>query len=407
MPFTLTMPKLSPTMEEGMIATWHKKEGDRVEVDDVLFDVATDKATVEYQAIDEGWLRKIIVKDGQQAAVNQPIAIFTENQNESIEGYESPKEKNGAVAAPAPVTASAPSGASAPKAATAIPSPAQQPVQQGRILASPLAKKIAKDQNIDLSRIQGTGPGKRIMSRDLSMAAPASQPAVPAGTFVEEILTPMRKTIAKRLQESKATIPHFYVEMAVNAEELVKIREQLIKGDMKVSINDLIVKACALALRKHPVVNSGFNAANQSVIRYQTVDISVAVSVKGGLITPIVKHADFKNVREISAEVKALAARAKEGKLDPQEYQGGSFTISNLGMYGVTSFQAIINPPQAAILSVSAILDVPVVKNGAIVPGKVMNLTLSVDHRVVDGVAGAEFMKTLQTYLENPALLLI
>lgn len=389
MPFTVTMPKLSPTMETGTIAKWHKKEGDLVNAGDLLLEVSTDKATVEHTALDEGYLRKIVVPDGQDAQVNQPIAIFTESADESIDGY-------------------TPEGAAAVKtktetpeikAAVAAPSPAKE---QTRILASPLAKKIAKQQGIDLGNITGSGPRGRIVVKDLKQPERVS---LPSGTFEEIALSPMRKVISQRLLEAKTTIPHFYVQMAIDATHLVSFREQLLALDQKVTYNDCIIKASALALREHPVLNSGFNAANQSLVQYKTIDISVAVSVEGGLITPIVKHADQKNLSQISSEVQQLAKKAKEGKLAPQEFQGGSFTISNLGMYGVTQFQAIINPPQAAILAVSAILDQPVVKNGTIVPGKIMNLTLSADHRVVDGVAAAKFLNTLQKYLENPVAL--
>ena len=209
------------------------------------------------------------------------------------------------------------------------------------------------------------------------------------------------------MQESKSFIPHFYAQQTVNAEPLHLFRDQLRNLDLKLSFNDFVVKACALALRKHPVINSGFNSVNNTVVHFKTIDISVAVSVAAGLITPIIRHADYKNLGEISLEIRNLAKRAKEGKLEPQEYKGGSFTISNLGMYGTTNFQAIINPPQAAILAVGGILDIPVVKNGAVVPGKIMNMTISADHRVIDGVAAAEFLKTIQAYLENPVSLLM
>ena len=225
--------------------------------------------------------------------------------------------------------------------------------------------------------------------------------------YEEESLTPIRKVIAQRLQEAKSFIPHFYVSQEIKAEALFEIREQLRNWEIKLTYNDFVVRACALALRKHPNVNSGFNTANNSLIRFKTIDIAIAVSIPIGLITPIVRHADYKNLGELSTEVRQLAKRAKDGKLDPQEYKGGSFTISNLGMYGITDFQAIINPPHAAILAVSGILDRPVIRNGNVVPGKVMNMTLSADHRVVDGVAAAQFLKTVQAYLENPAGLLL
>jgi pyruvate dehydrogenase E2 component (dihydrolipoamide acetyltransferase) len=435
MPFTLTMPKLSPTMEEGTIVKWNKKIGDFVEADTVLMEVATDKATVEHNALDSGWLRKILVPEGQSAIVNQAIAIFTENKDESIDSYQptgvSPSKPQ---AKPAEATISAPESK---EAATPTANPNRGTLQQPsftpepplakyefqlptekieeHLAASPLARKLAKEKGLDLSTVKGSGPGHRIVSRDLERAQPSGtvafgrreSPTDIPGSYEEESLSPMRKVIGQRLQESKSFIPHFYVQQIIDAQALVSMREQLINLDIKLTINDFVVRACALALRMHPTVNCGFNSVNQSVIRFKTIDISIAVSVSGGLITPIVRHADYKNLGELSTEIRHLAKRAKEGKLEQQEYKGGSFTVSNLGMFGVSDLQAIINPPQAAILAVSGIQDTPVVKNGAVVPGKTMSLSLSVDHRVIDGVAAAEFMKTLKKLLENPAGLAI
>ncbi len=430
MPFTLKMPKLSPTMEAGTIVKWHKNEGDFVEANDLLLEVATDKATVEYNALDSGWLRKIILKANGEANVNQPIAIFTETKEESIEGYKPEGEIVKTIAA-APIEEASPT----PSAAPLQPAPAmttRQPAfvpeaplsnytfsrpesSEGRIKSSPLARKLAKEKGLDLSTVKGSGPGNRVVSRDLSRAQPAgivsfgnhARPTEIPGSYVEETMTPMRKVISQRLQEAKSFIPHFYVSVKIDAEPLVKAREQLKHLEIKATFNDFIVRACALTLRKHSNVNSGFNSATNSIIRFKTIDIAIAVSLPNGLITPIIRHADYKNIGEISTEVKALATRAKEGKLDAHEYKGGSFTISNLGMYGVSDFMAIINPPQAAILAVSGMHHVPVVRHGQIVPGTEMTLTLSGDHRVIDGVTGAEFLLTLQKFLENPASLLI
>lgn len=435
MPFTLTMPKLSPTMEEGTIAKWHKKVGDFIEADELLFEVATDKATVEYHALDSGWIRKILVNDAQEAIVNQPIAILTEEKDESIENYQPEGASVKAQAAPNPETElskneevkvqpaeTATVSLAAVRQPTFIPEPPLQTTEfwrpegdSSRIKASPLAKKLAKDRGLDLSTVKGSGPGNRIVSSDLVKAQPSGvavfgsneRPTEAPGTYAEEPLTPMRKVISQRLQEAKSYIPHFYVSLKINAQPMMDIREQLKNHEVKVTFNDFIVRASALALRKHPNINSGFNSATNSIVRFKTIDISIAVSLPAGLITPIVRHADFKNLGELSVEVKELAARAKEGKLEAHEYKGGSFTISNLGMYGVSEFIAIINPPQAAILAVSGILPVPVIKNGQIVPGNEMTLTLSGDHRVIDGVAGAEFLKTLQKLLENPSILLV
>jgi len=434
MPFTVTMPKLSPTMEEGTIAKWHKKEGDQVESGDLLIEVATDKATVEYNALDGGWLKKILIPEGKGAIVNQAIAIFTEEAKESIDGYkptgvqpEKPQPKKEAVVSDEQSVATKEhaeqrSGASY-RQPDFIP---EQPLTNyqfespevaanKRIAASPLAKKLAKEKGLDLSTLKGSGPSGRIVSKDLERAQPSGTvafsrreaPQDAPGSYEEVALTPIRKVIAQRLQESKSFIPHFYVQQTVDAQPLIAIRDQLAAFEVKVTFNDLIVRAAALALTEHPNINSGFNSANQSIIMFKTIDISIAVSLPTGLITPIVRHADFKNVGEISLEIKNLAKRAKEGKLEPHEYKGGSFTVSNLGMYGVTDFQAIINPPQAAILAVSGILDTPVIKNGQVVPGKTMNLTLSVDHRVIDGAAAADFMKTLKRIVENPAVVLV
>lgn len=429
MPFTLTMPKLSPTMDEGSIVKWHKKVGEKVEAGDLLMEVATDKATVEYNAIDEGWLRAILIKEGGEAKVNQPVAIFTAKKEESIEGYkpegEMPAAPKPAVKEEVAVSAAAP----ASKAAVGMSQPAFVPeaplanyefeavteTAGLRVLSSPLARKIAKEKGLDVSTVKGTGPHHRVMSRDLDKAQPAGTvafghrelPELPPGTYEEEQLTPMRKIVGQRLQESKTFIPHFYVSQDINALPMSELREQLKSYGVKVSFNDFIVRATALALRKHPIINSGFNSVTQSIIRFKTIDISIAVSLEGGLITPIVRHADYKNLGEIGVEVKSLAHKAREGKLQPHEYKGGSFTVSNLGMFGVSSFVAVINPPQASILAVSGIQERPVVKEGAVVPGKVISLTLSSDHRVVDGVDAAQFLQTLKQYLENPAGLLV
>lgn len=441
MPLTLTMPKLSPTMDTGVLVKWHKKEGDHVQPGDLLFEVATDKATVEHLALDEGWLRKILVQEGEEAAINQPLAILTEEKEESIAGYQpqgsaplslekekkreepqasqapTPEEKKGEEALMPP-----PRGAfmAPPRFAPEVPLENYSfefPSKEGgkRLLASPLAKKLAKEKGLDLSTIKGSGPHQRIMSRDLDKAQPASPisffprevPSLPPGTYEEIPLSPMRKVIAQRLQEAKAFIPHFYVTMEVDAEPLVALREQLKNYEMKFSVNDFIIKACAFALRGHPEMNRGFHAVNQTLIQFKTIDIAVAVSVEGGLMTPLIRHADYKNLGELAAEMRRLIQRAREGRLEPGEYKGGSFTLSNLGMYGVTEFQAILNPPQAAILAVGGIQEVPVVRQGRVVPGKTLHLTLSVDHRVVDGAVAALFLQTVKKNLENPSILLM
>jgi len=430
MPFTVTMPKLSPTMEEGAIAKWHKKVGDFVKVGELLFEVATDKATVEYNAYDEGYLRKILVADGGHAVINQAVAIFSVKKDESIEGY---KPEGVTMAAAKPVEKHV-SEAKTVSATTTVPATTmQQPAfvpepplehyafgfptgtPKPRTPASPLAKKLAKEKGLDLSSVKGTGPHGRVTSHDLDLAQPDQAvsfgkrelPAEVPGSYEEIAMSPMRKAIATRLQQSKSFIPHFYVRQEIDAEALLQAVEQLKNGGVKVTINTFIVRAVALALKQHPGVNSGFNSVTQSIIRFKTVDVAVAVSIDAGLITPIVRHADYKNLGELSAEIKDLATRAKAGKLQPEEYKGGSFTVSNLGMFGVSDFVAIINPPQAAILAVAGIEECVRVKAGVPAVGKRMNLTLSADHRVVDGADGAKFLKDVQKYLENPALLVV
>jgi len=424
------MPKLSPTMEEGTLVKWHKKVGDQVKAGDLLIEVATDKATVEFNAIDPGFLREIIVQEGGEAVVNQPIAVMSEKKDENLNGY----KPEGI----APKTAEAPKEAAKnpsetpsqiqpqPKAAAQPIFAAEAPLEnytfnrprgaiEERHKASPAARRVAQEKGLDITSVKGSGPDGRVMTRDLETAQPAGkvtfthrdEPTEKPGAFELEKLSQMRKVIAQRLQEAKTYLPHFYVTLTIDAEPLEALRDQLRNLDIKLTYNDFIVRACALALRQHPNVNSGYDSANQAIIRFKTIDVCVAVSIPTGLITPIIRHADYKSVGELSAEVRHLAKRAKEGKLDSHEYKGGSFTISNLGMYGVTEFQAILNPPQAAILAVGGLLEVPVVRNGVVVPGKIMNLTLSSDHRVVDGVAAAEFLKTVQGFLENPASLLI
>lgn len=426
-------------MESGTLVKWHKKPGDKIDAGDLLFEVTTDKATVEHTAIDEGWLRQILVKEGEDAVVNQPVAVFTAEKDETLEGYtpegaapekkETPKAQEPSSEKKAPVSdtevpAERPSsGESTFRQPAFVPS---EPIEDyefefpteavgKRIPATPLARKIAKEKKLDLSTVKGTGPSGRITSRDLDTAQPmgftaigrGELPHIKPGTYEEVRLTTMRKAIAKRLQESKSFIPHFYVAQTINAEALVHVREQLASAGLKLSYNDFVIRACALCLRNHPKINSGFNSVNNTIILFKTIDISIAVTLEEGLITPIVRHADYKSLGELSVEVKSLAKRAREGKLLEQEYKGGSFTISNMGMFGVTGFQAIINPPQSSILAVGAIEDTPVVKNGQVVAGKTMNVTLSVDHRVVDGVAAAEFIRSLKKMLESPAVLLV
>ena len=416
MPFTLTMPKLSPTMTEGHIAKWHKSPGQYVESGDLILEISTDKATVEHNALDPGWLRKIIVGEGSKAEVNDVLAILTEEENEPFD------EKN---AMQPELKKGVPHSAEANQAHTAkdtLPA-AEKKDTSSRPFASPLARKLAAQKGISLAGVKGTGPRGRIMSRDLETLAstPCStsdrayqsiersslpKPSI-SGELRTEPLSQMRQVIAKRLQESKATIPHFYATVEVNASKLVSLREELKAAGFSVTVNDLIVKAAAAALIKHPVVRTTFDAVKQTVHYHPHADISIAVSINGGLITPIVTAADTKSLLNISQEIKELAEKAKANKLAPHEFIGGNFTISNLGMFGTSEFQAIINPPQTAILAVGAALDMPIVHNGSCIPGKIMKLTLSCDHRVVDGADAARFLKTLKELLEAPLSILV
>jgi len=410
-------------MEEGTIVQWHKKEGEFVNAGELLVEIATDKATVEHNALDEGWLKKILIPEGGTADVNQPIAIFTAEKDESIEGYQlkevpPSKSKEEAEVAPEKKEEKPLPPLAVPSQPAFVPEPPLKsetaPIHtQGRLVASPLARRLAKKKGLDLTTVKGSGSGGRITSKDLERAQPAGlvtfgrmeTPVVSPGTYEEMSLTPMRKVIARRLQESKSFIPHFYIKQVVDAGPLVAFREQLKAYNLNITINDIIIRACALALRQHPGINSGFNSVNQTVIQFKTVDISVAVTVEAGLITPIIRHADFKNLGQISLEVKQLAEKARSMKLKEHEYKGGSFCVSNLGMFGITEFAAVINPPQSAILAVGGIEESAVVRDKQLVCSKTLVLTLSADHRVIDGALGAQFIKTLQKLLENPVAL--
>ncbi len=428
MPFTLTMPKLSPTMEEGTITKWRIKEGSFVKAGDILMEVATDKATVEHAAIDKGYLRKILIPAGGEAKINQPIAIFTVQETESIEGYkpEGLIEEVPSVTASAEGVVTAPIAAASKKEGATMSQPSFVPEPpltqfdfagvhaQGGAPVSPYARKLAEEKNLDLSAIKGSGPHGRIVSEDLKGAPQKgivsfaqTIPQTLPGTYEEEKLSPIRKVIGQRLQESKTFIPHFYVTYTIDAAPMAELRKQLAVSSIKLSVNDFVVKAASLALKQHPGINSGFNSVTQSIVRFKTVDVAVAVSLESGLITPIVRLADCKKIHEISSEIKELAARGKAGKLERHEYVGGSFTISNLGMFGATNFIGVINPPQAVILCVSGIEERPVVRHGHVVAGQQMNMTLCSDHRVIDGADAAKFLQTLKQLLENPALLLL
>jgi len=439
MPINILMPALSPTMTEGNLARWLKKEGDAVKPGDVIAEIETDKATMEVEAVEEGRLGRILVPDGAQGVkVNDVIAVLLE-EGESpgdIKAGAAPAPKAAAAPAPkaeAPKQPAAPAAAPAPTSSSpAAPSPAA--ASGSRIFASPLAKRLAQQNGLDLSRVVGSGPHGRIVKSDIekaaasggAKAAPApaaakglpSAPAVPGTPAFGEPefdLHPhsmMRKTIARRLQESKQFVPHFYLTIDCEIDRLLKVREEVNagapkegKGAFKLSVNDFVIKACAIALKQVPAANASWS--DEGVKMYKTSDISVAVAIPNGLITPIIRRAEDKRLSDISNEMKGLAARAKDGKLKPEDYTGGGFSLSNLGMFGIKDFAAIINPPQGCILAVGAGEQRPVVKNGQLAVATVMSCTLSVDHRVVDGAIGAEFMSAFKKLIENPLAMLV
>ncbi len=414
MPIEILMPALSPTMKEGNLAKWLKKEGDKIKAGEVIAEIETDKATMEVEAVDEGILGKIVVASGSEnVAVNSLIALLLE-ENEDKKSLESYIAKT--AAAP---TAKAQADIATQKQETAK-SGASRAVsastQMDHVKASPLAKRIAKENNISLAQVAGTGPHGRVIRDDIEAFVKSGGAAAKSGNVVRNpqeayIIknSNIRKVIAKRLLESKQTIPHFYLSCELRIDKLLELRvvlnSTLPEGAAKISVNDLMIKAVALSLKKTPEANSSWS--EEGVIIFNNIDVSVAVAIDGGLITPIVKNADQKTVFAISSEMKQLVKKAKEGKLQPEEFQGGSFSISNLGMYGIDNFSAIVNPPQSCILAVSRGVEKPIVEHGQLKVGHVMNVTLSSDHRSVDGAVGAEFLKALRNYIENPILMLI
>ncbi|HHH11053.1 MAG TPA: pyruvate dehydrogenase complex dihydrolipoamide acetyltransferase [Sorangium sp.] len=416
----IEMPKLSPTMEEGQIASWHAKEGDTVAVDDLLAEVETDKATMEFRSFDRGVLLKILAATGSVVRLGAPVAIIGE-AGEDIDdllaqaAQQDPPAATASPAAATPVVSASAAPASAARANTDA---------TGRIKASPYVRKLARERSIDLRAVAGSGPGGRIIARDLdgaptttapataTTAIPSGRPSLPAVAAAPRIvpLSMMRKTIARRLTEAKQTVPHFYLTIDVNAGPLVALRSQLntdlktAPEPVKVSYNDLIIKATAIAITRAPEVNAQFTA--DALVYHQRVDISVAVAVDDGLVTPVLRDANRKSVMDISLEVRDLAARARSRKLAPAEMMNGTFSISNLGMYGIDRFAAVINPPEGAILAVGGIVAAPLVEGDKVVAGKRLTLTLSCDHRVVDGAVGAAFLAQLRQVLEQPTQIL-
>ena len=411
------MPKLSDTMTEGVVAEWHKKVGDTVANGELLAEIETDKATMEFESFFDGTLLHIGVEKTKAAPVNAILAIIGtpgEDISSLLAGAPVVEEK---VEAPVAVTPSA-------TPTVAAPVPVAPPVVKaapltvsndgGRTLASPLAKKLAEEKGIDINAVNGTGDGGRIVKRDVDHYVPYT-PAVGgvnytsvAGveSFVDEPVSQMRKVIARRLSESLFTAPHFYLTVDVNMDHAIAARKVInTKEGVKVSFNDMVVKAVALSLKQHPAINSSW--LGDVIRRNNHVHIGVAVAVEDGLLVPVVRFADTKGLSQIGEEVKQFAQKAKDKKLQPSDWEGNTFTISNLGMFGIDSFTAIINSPDSCILAVGGISEVPVVKNGQVVPGNVMKLTLSCDHRVVDGASGASFLQTLKGYLENPVSMLV
>lgn len=413
----ILMPRLSDTMEEGVISSWQKQPGDEVAVGDVIVDIETDKAVMEYEAYEAGVLEKILVKEGDSAAIGAPIAVI------APVGGAKPAAASEPAAEPAAEAEPEPEPAAEPAAAPAAPAPAPRPPGASRPPSSPLARRLARDHGIDLATLTGSGPGGRIVRADIEAAirtgASAPAPAAPAPAVqvppvqgraddpdVEAVpLNRFRKVAAKRLGQSKREAPHFYLNREVDAEALLAFRATLNEAlaPAKVSVNDLVVKAAATALREHPAVNVSYTEEN--LLFHKRIHVGVAVAVEDGLVVPVVRDADRKSVSEIGREARELAGKAREGKLSAQEMSGGTFSVSNLGMFGVDSFSAVINPPEAAILAVGAVRDEPVVRDGQVVPGKRMAVTLSVDHRATDGATAAKFLARLAELLQNPLLI--
>ena len=449
MPTSILMPALSPTMEEGTLAKWHVKEGDTVSSGDIIAEIETDKATMEFEAVDEGVIDKLLVADGSEGiAVNQPIGVLLEEGEDTsaLDGFD---PAAGSPLAP-PKEAEAPKEPETPRAAAEAPKPSAAPKEAkekapaapqssdgSRVFASPLARRIAKEEGLDLTQLKGTGPRGRIVKADVEKAlkegtgkaaaptkekaaskgaaAPSAGPQVDPRVYFEEgayeevPLDGMRKTIARRLTQAMQEIPHFYLTVDCELDALLKVRKEInaAQGEdgIKVSVNDIIVRCAALALQKVPDVNVSF--AGDAILRHKHSDVGVAVAIEGGLITPIVKAAETKGLGTIASEVRDLAARARERKLKPQEYEGGSFSISNLGMFGIKEFTAVINPPQSAILAVGAGEQRPIVKDGALTTATLMSVTMSCDHRAIDGALGAQFLQAFKGFVENPMSLLL
>jgi pyruvate dehydrogenase E2 component (dihydrolipoamide acetyltransferase) len=426
------MPKLSPTMEEGQISRWLKKEGDKVSMGEPLAEIDTDKATMEMQALANGVLRKILINEGQSAPLGQTIAVIGEPEEDIAslvsEAPAAPARQEQKQPQPQPQEQSQPQAKAAAAAASTVDNGRQPQAaassDSARLIVSPLAARMAAEAGLDLRSLQGSGPGGRIIKKDIEAAltqpkpapaAPAFPRAVEPGRFPQaapsgyrdEPASEIRKTIAKRLVTSLGPVPHFFLTTEIEMDRAAEMRSGInaLDPDLKISINDIIIKVVAAALIRHPEVNASFQ--ERFVRYYEHADIGVAVAIEDGLITPVVRAADQKSLSEIAAEVRELAGRARSRKLKPEEYTGASFSISNLGMFGIDEFTAVINPPEGAILAVGAMSAKPVVRDGEIVIRQMMRVTMSCDHRVIDGATGAKFLQTFKKILENPLYLVV
>ncbi|GGH77359.1 pyruvate dehydrogenase complex dihydrolipoamide acetyltransferase [Phaeocystidibacter marisrubri] len=411
MAVVINMPRLSDTMEEGVVAKWHVKVGDQVNEGDLLAEIETDKATMDFEAFpgQEGKLLYIGVQEGETAPVDNILCILGSDSDDvdailNEQGGSSAKEEK---AEPAEAEKSG-------EKETPSPAPVATDSSDSRVKASPLAKKMAEEKGISLSQVSGSGEGGRIVKRDIDSFVPSSSSSTSTSSnsfavsegYTDIPVTQMRKTIARRLAESKFTAPHFYLTIEIDMDNAVATRKRINdRGDVKVSFNDLVIKAAAVALTKHPAVNSSW--MGDSIRQYDHVNIGVAVAVEEGLLVPVVRHANAKGLVQISAEVRESAQKAKDKKLQPSDWEGNTFTISNLGMFGIEEFTAIVNPPDSCIMAVGGIRQVPVVKDGQVVPGNVMKVTLSCDHRVVDGAKGAAFLQTFKQMMEEPVSMLL
>ncbi len=436
MAIAVEMPKMSDTMEEGVLVSWLAEEGDTVSAGDVIAQVETDKATMDLEVYDDGVLLKKVVAEGASVPIGGLIAVLGK-EGESPEDILGRYSDDGAaVATEDPKESELETSKISGDGASAEPVEAIATHANGDIKASPLARKMAQDAGLDIGALAGSGPEGRIVKRDIEAAlggaapifvpttkkpatsVPPPRPAtVPQPTFSGKEydslpLSQMRKTIARRLSESKFTAPHFYLTMEMDMENAVSARASInevaeARGDGKVSFNDLITKACAMALKMHPAVNSSWMESEGAIFRHNRVNVAIAVAIDEGLVTPVIRDADLKSLTQIASETKELAGRARDRTLQPEDWEGSTFTTSNLGMFGIEEFTAIINPPNACILAIGGIMDVPVVKDGAVVPGKRMRVTLSCDHRVVDGATGSAFLRDLKRFLEDPVRMFV